>query len=746
MRLNRYLIVVLVFAITLGGCGAPEGVTNDRERLVDSLLQIMTIEEKIGQMTAFTSGWDVTGPTLREEYRDDIVSGRCGVIFNAHTVKYNRVLQELAVNETRLGIPLVFGYDVIHGHKTIFPIPIGEACSWDSVLIEKSARLSAMEAAASGLNWTFNPVVDICRDPRWGRIAEGSGEDVLIGAINARAKVRGYQGESLDDPFSLAACVKHFAGYGAPQAGRDYNTVDMSERVFLEDYLPPYSAAIKEGAATIMTSFNEIFGVPASGSQYLLKEILRDKLGFEGLVITDYTSINEMVMHGYASDVKHSAELALKAGVDVDMQGAAYYNNLKELLEEGKVETEEIDEAVRRVLRLKYDLGLFHDPYLYLDEKRESEVILSDELLEHALYAAERSVVLLKNQSFKGGKILPVTKTPASIAVIGPLGDNKVDLLGSWHASGAVSAMKTLKEAVSEKYKGSRVSYVKGAGFKGQDESEIKQAVKLAKRSDLVILAVGENFTQSGEAASRTDIDLPGVQRKLVEEVLKTGKPVIVVVFAGRPLSIGWMQEKAPAIIYAWQPGTMAGEALSNIIHGDYNPSAKLTITFPESVGQIPVHYDMKNTGRPVRGNYKYQSKYIDSSNEPLYPFGYGLSYTEFSYSDLSLSDSLLVPGKSLSVKLRVKNTGKISGEEIVQLYIRDIVGSITRPVLELKAFQKISLAPDEEKEVVFTIQEKDLLFMNNKLEWITEPGEFRVFVGSSSAKLTEKTFWLVDG
>ena len=744
MKTIYYSILLTIFLLLVSSCQPDSQKSSDAVKFADSILNEMTIEEKIGQLTLFTSGWDVTGPTLRDSYRDDILTGRCGNLFNAHTVKYNRELQEMAVNQTRLGIPLLFGYDVIHGHRTIFPIPLAESCSWDSVLVEKSAQLSALEASASGLNWTFNPMVDISRDPRWGRVAEGSGEDVFLGSIFARAKVRGYQGNDLSEKETIAACVKHFAGYGAPQAGRDYNTVDMSERVFLEDYLPPYAAAVNAGVATVMTSFNEIFGIPATANQYLLKDILRDRLGFKGMVVTDYTSINEMVQHGYATDVKHAAELALNAGVDMDMQGAAYYDYLETLLKEGRVKMEDVDQAVRNVLVLKYELGLFEDPFRYLDEEREKEIVLSESLLEHSVFAAERSMVLLKNESFRGERLLPIISPPSSIAVIGPMSTDKINLLGSWHASGTTEKMKNLEDALKSGFPSSRIKAAAGCSFYPGDRSGFNEALNLAKSSELVILAIGENFMQSGEAASRTDINLPGVQQELVEKIVATGKPVIAVIFAGRPLTINWISENIPAVLYAWQPGTMAAEAVVNVLSGRYNPSGKLTLTFPRSVGQIPVHYDVKNTGRPAEGNNKFLSRYIDSPNTPLFPFGYGLSFTTFEYSDPVLSDSMMDKNGSITCSVSIKNTGEYAGEEIVQLYIRDLVGSVTRPVLELKGFEKTMIEPGGEKTIQFTITEKDLRFYDSDLNYISEPGDFMLFVGPNSGDLKAVNFRLV--
>ncbi|MEQ9262899.1 MAG: beta-glucosidase BglX [Owenweeksia sp.] len=733
----------LFAALCLGAFGLATHAQNDqvkRDAFIKDLMGKMTLEEKIGQLTLYTSGWDVTGPTLNENYKNDLKAGKVGALFNAHTVKYNRDLQKTALEETRLGIPLLFGYDVIHGHRTIFPIPLAESCSWDMEMIRKSAQLSAKEAAASGLNWTFNPMVDIARDPRWGRISEGSGEDPYLGSLIAAEKVKGYQGDDLSDPLTLAACVKHFAAYGAPQAGRDYGTVDMSERVLRETYLPPYKAAIDAGVETIMTSFNEVDGVPASGSKWLFTDILRNEWGFDGFVVTDYTAINEMVPHGVVANEKEAGELALKAGVDMDMQGSVYNNHLAQLIQEGKLTEAQVNTAVRRILESKWDLGLFKDPYLYLDEKREKKILYSKELMDHALEAGKRSIVLLKNEN----NVLPLSKAVKSIALIGPLGDNQVDLLGSWHASGDESKVVTILQGLKEKAPNAKITYVKGTGFgfDGDDsKDEFEAAVEAARNADVVILAVGENYRQNGEAASRSDIHLPGVQQELVEEIMKVGKPTVALVGAGRPLDLSWMDENVPAIVNTWHLGTMHGRAVAEVLFGDYNPSGKLTITFPRNVGQVPIYYSMKNTGRPFDANNKYTSKYLDVDNTPLYPFGYGLSYTTFEYSGLNTSKSSLNRGDDITITVNVKNSGSRDGEEVVQLYIRDLVGSVTRPVRELKGFEKIILKAGESKTVSFTLSTDDLAFYTRNMEFKAEPGDFEVYVGGDSNASLKGTF-----
>jgi beta-glucosidase len=715
--------------------------TNDRS-FIDSLMSEMTVEEKIGQLTLFTSDWTTTGPSLKDDYEKDVKEGRCGNIFNAHTVKYNRKLQEIAVNESRMGIPLLFGYDVIHGYKTAFPIPLGEACSWDLELIEKSARLAAEEGAAGGLNWTFNPMVDISYDPRWGRVAEGAGEDPYYGALVAKAKVRGHQQDNLASPKTLAACMKHFAAYGAPEAGRDYNTVNMSERRLREVYLPPFKAAVDEGVATVMTAFNELNGVPATANSFLFKDILREEWGYEGMVVTDYTAINELVPHGFARDEKHAGELSLIAGIDMDMQGAVFYNYLKESLEEGKVTLQQIDAAVKNVLKLKADLGLFDDPYRYLDEQREKETILSEEHMEHALDAAKKSLVLLKNEPPEGEKLLPLQNIEnKTIALIGPLGDNKEDMTGTWWASADIESIVTVKEGLEKRYPDAEIITIEGADTEGEETSGFEEAIKAAELADVVIMAIGENKLQSGEAASRTEIDLPGKQKDLVKAIHKTGKPIISVVFAGRPLAINWMEEKIPAILYAWHPGTRAGDAVAEVLSGDYNPSAKLVTTFPRNTGQIPLYYNAKKTGRPFDADNKYTSKYLYTPNEPLYPFGYGLSYTDFEYSDIDISHQTLKPGEQLTATVTLTNTGDFAGKEVAQCYIRDLVGSVTRPVKELKGFEMVELQPGEAKEVTFTITPAMLKFYNQQMEYVAEEGAFKLFIGTSSENVREASF-----
>ena len=697
---------------------------------VDSVLALMTLEEKIGQMTLFTSDWDVTGPTLRETYKDDIKTGKAGAIFNAHTAAYNRELQRIAVEESRMKIPLIFGYDVIHGYKTIFPIPLGEAASWDLEAIEHSASVAAAEAAASGLHWTFAPMVDIARDPRWGRVMEGSGEDPYLGSLIARARVRGFQGDGFENADKVLACVKHYAAYGAAVAGRDYNVVDMSERLFRDIYLPPYKAAIEEGAYTVMTSFNEFDGVPATGNSFLLKDILRDEWGFTGFVVTDYTSINEMVNHGNVADDKEAGELAVNAGVDMDMQGAVYYNYLKKSIEEGKVSEAQVDQSVRNILRLKFILGLFDDPYRYMDPEREKQVVFSKENQEASLDMARKSIVLLRNEN----QTLPLSKSIRSLAVVGPLADNKVELIGAWSGAGNGNDCISLLQGIQNKAGTSiQVRHAMGCDFEGTDKSGFAAALNLARQSDAVVVAVGEKAQMSGEAASRGDITLPGVQEELVKALVATGKPVVVVLMNGRPLALPWIAENAPAVLETWFLGTQAGNAIADVLFGDYNPSGKLPMTFPRSVGQIPIFYNNKNTGRPFNAENKYTSKYLDMPNTPQYPFGWGLSYTTFTYSDLKADKTEFSLGDTVRISITLSNTGTRDGTEIAQLYVRDLVGSVTRPLRELKGFQKISLTAGSQQVLTFNLTAEELSFYTRDMAFMPEPGYFDVFIGGNS-------------
>lgn len=738
--MKRIILFAFLSVLLFASCrGRRESDLKDVDPRVDSLIRIMTLDEKIGQMVLFTSDWDVTGPTIREGYLDDIRSGRCGNIFNAYTVDYIRELQRVAVEESRLGIPLMFGYDVVHGHKTIFPIPLGESCSWDLDLIRRSASAAAAEAAASGLNWTFAPMVDISVDPRWGRVSEGAGEDPYLGSLIAAARVKGFQGENLANPLTVLACVKHFAAYGAPFAGRDYNTVDMSERQFREFYMPPYKAGVDAGALSVMTAFNEYDGVPATGNQYLLKDLLKGEWNFQGFVVTDYTSINEMVHHGYARDEAEAGVKAVNAGVDMDLQGEVYFSYLRGLVDSGFVREKTIDDAVRRILNVKAKLGLFDDPYLYCDRARENQVVSNPEIKALSRDAARRSMVLLKNEG-----CLPFDRGDR-IAVIGELAASRRDLLGSWKAAGEWDDMNSILDAVRAYNGAANVIYAEGCRKIGSDRSGFGEAMDAVAQADKVLMVIGEDWDWSGEAASRTDIGVPGIQSELLKMIASAGKPVAVVLLNGRPLVLEEESKAADAILEAWYPGTMGAEAVTDIVFGQYNPSGKLTMTFPRSVGQIPIFYYEKNTGRPIYlPNDKYKSKYLDSPNEPLYPFGYGLSYTDFKYSNLILSSPKMKKGHTIDATVTVTNIGSRTGEETVQLYIRDLIGSVTRPVKQLKGFQKLVLAPGESRTVTFTIDDEMLSFWRHDMTFGIEDGDFKVMVGGSSSDLLQTSFSLV--
>ncbi|MDO9634262.1 MAG: beta-glucosidase BglX [Paludibacter sp.] len=742
--MRKILLLALTTTLLLSSCrqsgSDPQETSWDQK--VDSVLRLMTLEEKIGQMVLYTSDWDVTGPTLREDYLEDIRNGHCGNIFNAHTAAYTRKLQQIAVEESRLGIPLLFGYDVIHGHKTIFPISLGESASWDMEAIEMSARIAAIEGAASGLHWTFAPMVDISVDPRWGRVSEGAGEDPFLGSKIAVARVRGFQGidNNLSDTLTLLACVKHFVGYGAPQGGRDYNTVDMSERVFRDTYLPPFIAAIDAGALSVMTAFNEYDGVPATGSKYLLTDILRDQLGFKGFVVTDYTSINEMVHHGFSKDDAQAGMQAVHAGVDMDMQGEVYFKYLKNQVEEGLVKESLIDDAVRRILKIKFKLGLFDDPYRYSNEEREKRFVYAPEHLEAALDVAKKSMVLLKNEN----QALPLKKGE-KIAVIGELATSTRDMLGSWKAAGDWDFMSSVLDEIKAFNGDKNVLYAEGCKKVGDDRSGFIKALGISLLADKIVMVIGEDWEWSGEAASRTNINIPGVQTELLEQLVKLKKPVIVVLMNGRPLDLTRENELADALLETWYPGTMGGKAITQVLFGEYNPSGKLTMSFPMNVGQVPLYYYAKNTGRPIYlPNDKYKSKYIDSPNDPLFPFGFGLSYTSFVYSDIKLSTTELTEKGTIKASVAVTNNGGHDGEEVVQCYVRDLVGSVTRPVKELKGFEKIALKAGESKTVNFEITPDMLAFHRYDMTYGTEPGDYQLFIGGNSRDVKTIDFKLM--
>ena len=735
--MNKFLplaAISLVLAVSCAGPARKEVRSSDR---VESLLSKMTLDEKVGQLVLFTSDWSVTGPSMRQGYIDDIRAGRCGNIFNAYTAEYTRKLQEIAVNETRLGIPLLFGYDVIHGFRTVFPINLGISASWDIDAVEESARIAAREAAAAGLHWTFSPMCDICVEPRWGRVSEGAGEDPLLGSRISAAMTRGYQGGDLSDPSTVLACIKHYAAYGAPQAGRDYNTVDMSERWLREFYLPPYKAAVDAGALSVMASFNELDGVPATANYHLMQEILRDEWGFQGFVVTDYTGINEMVCHGYAADEADAGQLAINAGIDMDMQSAAFFNYLKEQVESGAVSRKTLDRAVRRVLNVKEALGLFDDPFRYCSEEREASETLTGENKAFARKLASESMVLLKNDG-----VLPLVKGE-KVAVIGSLAASRDDLLGTWRAAGEVDKVPaSILDAIREYNGAANVVYAEGCKEQGDDRSGFAAALAAAKRAKKVVLVIGENCHWSGEAASRSDIRIPGVQSELLEKIAATGKPVAVVLLNGRPLDLSAESETAGAILEAWYPGTMGGYAAADVLYGEYNPSGKLSITFPRNLGQVPVYHYAKNTGRPyVHPEAKYESRYLDVPNEPLYAFGHGLSYTSFDYSDITLSAPSFAGDGSLTASVTVTNTGAVAGTETVQLYIRDLVGSVTRPVKQLKDFTRVTLGPGASETVTFTIGKETLSFWRQDMTFGPEAGDFKLFIGGASDAVKEAEF-----
>jgi beta-glucosidase len=721
-------------------------------RFISQLMSKMTLDEKIGQLNLVTPGGAVTGAVVSKGVEEKIRKGEVGGLFGIYGSNKIRLIQDIAMKESRLKIPLIFGLDVIHGHRTIFPIPLGLSCSWDTALIRKSARIAATEATADGLNWVYSPMVDIARDPRWGRVAEGSGEDAFLGAQIAKAMVLGYQGDDLKKDNTVMACVKHFALYGASEGGRDYNTVDMSRIKMYEYYLPPYKAAIDAGVGSVMSSFNEIDAVPATGNKWLLTDLLRKEWNFKGFVVTDYTAINEMIAHGVGANLQEVAALALKAGVDMDMVGEGFLTTLKQSLQEGKITQKQIDDACRRILEAKYKLGLFENPYHYLDTAREQTDILTTQNRQAAKEFAEHSFVLLKNNH----QLLPL-KQSGVIALIGPLAESQRNMLGTWSVSGdwkqSVSVATGIKNFIGNKAtvlyaKGANISddttFVKKVNVFGEEitidkrspEEMRAEAVAIAKNADVVVAVVGEAADMSGESSSRSQIDIPESQRLLLKELFKTGKPVVLVVMSGRPLTLEWEDKHASAILLTWHAGLEAGNAIAEVLFGQYNPSGKLTMSFPRNVGQIPVYYNYKNTGRPYNNEAfsKFKSNYLDVPNTPLYPFGFGLSYTSFTYGDIAINKTQAKGNNdSVTATITVANTGNYAGEETVQLYITDPVASVTRAVKDLKGFQKIWLAPGQSKQVSFTIHTEQLKFYNSKLVYDWEPGEFIIHIGSSS-------------
>jgi beta-glucosidase len=699
---------------------------------VDSLLKLMKLEEKVGQLNQY-SGAEVTGPVndRKTNMLNDIRNGNVGSMLNVRGVKDTREIQAVAL-QSRLKIPLLFSLDVIHGYKTVFPVPLAEAASWDMEAIRSSAHIAAMEAAASGIHWTFAPMVDVGKDPRWGRVMEGAGEDAYLGSMIATARVKGFQAEKLGGVDAIMACAKHFAAYGAAIAGRDYNAVDLSDQQLWQTYLPPFKAALDAGVATFMNSFNTINGVPATGNRYLQRTILKEKWKFNGFVVSDWGSIGEMVPWGFATDLRDASLKAITAGSDMDMESLAYKNNLVQLVNEGKVKIELIDDAVRRILYQKFLLGLFDDPYKFSNAAREKKVMNDPKSHLIALDVAEKSIVLLKNEK----QILPLTKAVKNIVVIGPLGRSRRDLEGGWIvASDTTKVISLLDGLIAKAGKQVKISYVKGCDIKGDSKEGFAAAVAAARQADLVVLALGESWEMTGEAKSRSDISLPGVQEELFSAVKAVGKPVVTVLMAGRPLIFNNIADQSDAIVYAWLSGEQGGAAIANVLYGAYNPSGKLPSTFPRSVGQIPINYNGYSTGRPVTNpkDINYKSAYIDSPNSPRYAFGYGLSYTTFGYSDLKMSTLVMDQSQKVQLSFKLTNNGKFDGAEIVQLYLHDLVSTVVRPVKELKDFQKVMLKAGESKTIRFTIDKEKLSYFNSDLNWVAEPGMFNLMVGSAS-------------
>lgn len=767
-RTSLLLAAILMGSTSIQAQKSPQ----DMDRFIDALMKKMTVEEKIGQLNLPVTGEITTGQAKSSDVAKKIEQGLVGGLFNLKGVAKIRDVQKLAVENSRLGIPLLFGMDVIHGYETIFPIPLGLSCTWDMKAIQKSARIAAVEASADGISWTFSPMVDISRDPRWGRVSEGNGEDPFLGGAIAKAMVLGYQGDKLNDQLKrndeIMACVKHFALYGAGEAGRDYNTVDMSRNRMFNEYLYPYQAAVDAGVGSVMASFNEVDGVPATANKWLMTDVLRKQWGFNGFVVTDFTGIAEMVAHGIG-DLQTVSARALNAGVDMDMVSEGFVDTLKKSLTEGKITMKTLDTACRRILEAKYKLGLFDDPYKYCDLSRPARDIFTKEHRDAARKIASESFVLLKNEPAKTGQapLLPLQKK-GTVAVIGPLANTRSNMPGTWSVAARLNDYPSLYEGLKEMMAGKvNITYAKGSNLIGDaayeeratmfgrslnrdnrtDKELLEEALKVAADADIIVAALGESSEMSGESSSRTDLNIPDVQHTLLEALLKTGKPVVLTLFTGRPLTLTWEQENVPAILNVWFGGSEAAYAIGDVLFGDVNPSGKLTMTFPKNVGQIPLFYNHKNTGRPLQeGKWfeKFRSSYLDVDNEPLYPFGYGLSYTTFQYSDIALSASAMGQDGSITAAVTVTNTGKRDGAEVVQLYIRDLVGSITRPVKELKGFEKIFLKAGESKTVTFKITPELLRFYDYDLKQVAEPGDFDVMIGGDSrnvrsARLTLK-------
>lgn len=765
MNKKYFLLILLALLLPLGL--QAQKPPQDMDRFLDNLLKRMTLEEKIGQLNLPVTGEITTGQAKSSDIATKIKRGEVGGLFNLKGVDKIRDVQRLAVENSRLGIPLLFGMDVIHGYETIFPIPLGLSCTWDIPAIEESARIAAVEASADGISWTFSPMVDISRDPRWGRVSEGSGEDPFLGALIARAMVRGYQGKDMSRNDEIMACIKHFALYGAAEAGRDYNTVDMSRQRMFNDYMLPYQAGVEAGAGSVMASFNEVEGVPATANKWLMTDVLRGAWGFNGFVVTDFTGISEMIEHGIG-DLQTVSARAINAGVDMDMVSEGFIGTLKKSVEEGKVSVETVNTACRRILEAKYKLGLFDNPYKYCDLKRPARDIFTKEHRAAARKIAGESFVLLKNEGLSPtlAPVLPLSPT-GTIAVIGPLANTRSNMPGTWSVAAVLDKSPSLVEGLTE-WVGNqgKILYAKGSNLIGDaayeeratmfgrslnrdnrtDQQLLDEALKIASQADVIVAALGESSEMSGESSSRTNLNLPDVQHTLLEALLKTGKPVVLVLFTGRPLVLNWEQEHVPAILNVWFGGSEAGPAIGDVLFGAVNPGGKLTMTFPKSVGQIPLYYAHKNTGRPLKeGKWfeKFRSNYLDVDNDALYPFGYGLSYTTFRFSDITLNRSSIGMNNELVASVTVTNTGDRAGSEVVQLYIRDLVGSVTRPVKELKGFEKIYLQPNESRTVRFTIAPEMLKFYNADLKFVAEPGDFDVMIGPDSRNVKTARFTL---
>lgn len=764
IKFSTIIIPVLFWGLLMlnfNACKPDKACTNCNEEMnafITDLMHQMTIEEKIGQLNLQQAGHVVTGQAKSTDVAKDIAAGKIGALLNTTSVEKLIELQKIAVNESRLHIPLIMGLDVIHGYKTTYPIPLAMSCSWDTALIRDMARTSAIEATADGIFWTFSPMVDLSRDPRWGRVAEGSGEDPFLGSQIAKVMVEGYQGTDLAKNNTMMACVKHFALYGAPEAGRDYNTVDMSRLKMYNVYFPPYKAAIDAGALSVMTSFNDVDGLPATANPWLLNEVLRKQWHFKGFVVTDYTTIEELIDHGLG-DLQTVAAKSVKAGTDMDMISNGYIKTLKKSLDEGKISVKTIDKACRRILEAKYKLGLFDDPYKYFDTTRRNTEIYTTENLKKVRKAASQTFVLLKNEN----DILPLKKS-GTIALIGPMVDNKENMLGTWAVSGdskkAISLYEGLKAQAGNQVKfltARGANVVRDADLEAKisvfgkptyrdnrpETALIREALQVAQKADVIVAAMGESAEMSGECSSLTNIQMPANQRELLMALKNTGKPIVLVLFSGRPMAINWEKENIPAILNVWFGGSQAGYAMADVLFGKVNPSGKLTMTFPQNVGQIPMYYNYKNTGRPLaKGQWfsKFTSNYLDVSNDPVYPFGYGLSYTNFDYTNFSISDSVLSGNQILQIRATITNTGKYAGAEIVQLYTHDMVASITRPVQELKGFRKIWLEPGEQKQVVFKLTKEDMKFYNYDLDFVFEPGEFEIMLGPNSQQVDIKS------